>query len=127
MDDSQRTVLVIEDEPDIVEFLTILLEDHGYRAVFAGNGREGLEAIQTERPDLVSLDINMPMKSGVKVFREMKSDPDLCRIPVVIVTGVPENFRNFISSRRQVPPPEGYISKPFHEAEYIDTIRELIG
>ena len=103
--DSKKTILVIDDEPDIVSFLTTLLEDNGYRTVSAMDGREGIEKARSEKPDLVSLDITMPEKSGVKFYRELRSDPDLSKIPVVIVTGVSGDFEKFISTRKQVPPP----------------------
>ncbi len=124
---SQKTILVIDDEPDIVTFLTMLLEDNGYRVISAQNGQQGMEAAKAEKPDLITLDITMPEKSGVKFYREMKSDPDLSGIPIIIVTGVSGDFEQFISGRKQVPPPEGYISKPIEEETMLKTIGDLIG
>ena len=65
-----------------------------------------------ERPDLVTLDITMPEKSGVAVYRKLKEDERFKQVPVIIITGVSDDFKKFISTRSQVPPPEGYISKP---------------
>ena len=124
---SKKTILVLDDEPDIVTFLTTLLEDNGYRVVSAPDGAKGLEMARAEKPDLISLDISMPEKSGVKFYRELKDDPDLGKIPVVMVTGVSDDFQQFISGRRQVPPPEGYISKPIEEEKFLKTIADLIG
>ncbi|MFH2001009.1 MAG: response regulator [Planctomycetota bacterium] len=124
--DSQKTILVIDDEPDILAFLTTLLEDNGYIVMTAQNGREGTDAMQTQMPDLISLDISMPEKTGVKFYRELKSDPKLSKIPVVMVTGVADVFEDFISSRKQVPPPEGYIHKPIKESTYLAKIKELL-
>lgn len=125
--DAQKTILVVDDEPDIVSFLTTLLEDNGYKAVIAENGEEASKAVQAAKPDLVSLDITMPEKSGVKFYRELKENPDTSNIPVIMVTGMPEVFENFISTRKQVPPPEGYINKPLKETKYLEMIKELIG
>jgi CheY-like chemotaxis protein len=123
---SMKTILVVDDEPDIIAFLTTLLEDNGFKAISARDGVEAMKAMQDARPDLVSLDITMPEKSGVKFYRELKSDPAYRKVPVIIVTGVSDEFEKFISTRKQVPPPEGYISKPIEEAAYLKKIRELL-
>ena len=125
MQDSKR-VIIIDDEPDIVTFLTVLLEDEGYATISAGDGREGFEKIKKERPDLVLLDITMPEKSGVRCYRELREDPDLKSIPVIIVTGVAQDFRNFISTRRQVPPPDGYVAKPIDKQDLMNAISKVL-
>lgn len=122
----KKKVIVIDDAPDIVTFLSVLLEDNGYTVISANNGQEGLEKIQQERPQLVLLDITMPEKSGVRCYRELRENPDLESIPVVIVTGVAKDFKNFISSRRQIPPPDGFISKPIDPQELLDTVSKFL-
>jgi len=123
----KRKIIVIDDDPDIVTFLTTLLEDHGYDYVTATNGQEGLERARAEKPDLILLDITMPEKSGVRFYREVRDDPELKNTPVVMVTGVMEEFKKFISTRRQVPPPDGYITKPIDKDELLATIAKLLG
>ncbi len=122
----QKKVIVIDDEPDIVTFLTLLLEDNGYATVSAKDGQEGIEKVRSEHPDLVLLDITMPEKTGVRCYREMRDDPELKSIPVVIVTGVAKEFKDFISTRRQVPPPDGFISKPIDKQELLDIVARLL-
>ncbi len=122
----EKKIIVIDDEPDIVTFLTVLLEDNGYTVISAKDGREGMEKIARERPQLVLLDITMPEKSGVRCYRELRENPDLKSIPIVIVTGVAKDFKNFISSRRQVPPPDGFVSKPIDKQELLDTVSKFI-
>jgi len=122
----RKKVIIIDDEPDIVTFLTVLLEDEGYATISAGDGREGFEKIKQEHPDLVLLDITMPEKSGVRCYRELREDPDLKSIPVIIVTGVAKDFKNFISTRRQVPPPDGFVAKPVDKRELMDTISKFL-
>lgn len=119
-------ILVVDDEPDTVTFLTTLLADNGYEAVSAGNGAEALAAVRAARPALVTLDISMPEQSGVKAYRQLKEDAALATIPVVIVTGIADDFKQFISTRKQVPPPEGYLSKPIVEREFLDTVKRLV-
>ena len=123
----KRKIIVIDDDPDIVTFLTTLLEDNGYDHITATNGQEGIDRVRAERPDLILLDITMPEKSGVRFYREVRDDPELKSTPVVMVTGVMEEFKKFISTRKQVPPPDGYITKPIDKDELLATIAKLLG
>jgi CheY-like chemotaxis protein len=122
----KKRIIVIDDDPDIVTFLTTLLEDNGYDTISAKDGQEGLDRVKAERPDLILLDITMPEKSGVKFYREVRDDPELKSIPVVMVTGVMKEFEKFIHTRRQVPPPDGYISKPVDKDKLLETISTLL-
>ena len=122
----RKTILVIEDEPDVLDFIAALLQDNGYDVVSAVDGEKGLAAAQSHKPDLITLDISMPEKSGVKLYRELKGDPELAKVPVVMVTGVLSEFKQFISTRKQVPPPEGYISKPIEKDLLLKTVADLI-
>ncbi len=70
-------------------------------------------------PDLVTLDVTMPEKSGVGVYRKLREEEAYKGIPVIIITGVSDDFKQFISTRRQVPPPEGYLSKPVEPEELV--------
>jgi len=121
----QKRILIIDDEEDIRTYLSTLLADQGFQTVVAKDGAEAMKILQQEVPDLITLDISMPEKSGVKFFREIKTDDRWKGIPVVIVTGVSEDFRNFISSRHQIPPPEGFVSKPISPDEILDLVRTL--
>ena len=122
----KKKIMVIDDEPDVVTFLTTLLEENGYETCSALDGVEGLDKIQSERPDLICLDICMPAPSGVRVYRELRADPAMAWIPVVMVTGLPGEFKQFISRRRQVPPPDGYVAKPFEPAALLATVDRLL-
>ena len=121
-----KRILIVDDEQDIRTYLSTLLEDQGYTTVLAKDGVEAMKQIQTEIPDLITLDISMPEKSGVKFFRDMKSDERWKKIPIIIVTGVSEDFKKFISSRQQIPAPEGFISKPINQEEILAFVKKLI-
>jgi CheY-like chemotaxis protein len=123
--DEKKTILVVDDEPDVQVYLQTLLEDNGYNVVVAQDGAEALEKVQESRPDLVTLDITMPEKSGVRFYRDVKENDDLKTIPIVIVTGISKDFEKFISTRKQVPPPEGYVSKPIDREEILDLAKKL--
>jgi CheY-like chemotaxis protein len=83
-------VLIVEDTEETAIFLAQILEDHGYPYQVARNGVEAISALRENPPDLVLLDIMMPKKSGIHVFREMRNDPGLKDVPIIVVTGVSE-------------------------------------
>lgn len=137
MAENQKSrILVVDDEADIVSYFTVMLEDAGYEVASASNGQEALDVVRRERPDLITLDITMPEKSGVKFYREIKEDEALRGIPVVIVTGVTTplegarkegSFEKFLSSRRQIPPPDAFFEKPIDAQLFLARIAELLG
>ena len=127
-----KKILIVDDEPDIVSYLEMILQDNGYETVTAVNGNEALEKVRADRPDLVTLDISMPEASGTRLYKEMKTDAELSGIPIIIVTGVTGMggdkyaYENFISNRRLVPAPEGYFPKPIDRDAFISTVKELL-
>jgi CheY-like chemotaxis protein len=127
MNDNAKTVLVVDDDPDAREYLSTVLQDNGFLTITANDGVEAITALEEQVPDLVALDITMPEKSGVAVYRRLREDERLKDVPVIIVTGISEEFERFISTRRQVPPPEGYISKPVDADEFVRKVNDLIG
>lgn len=127
MADDAKTVLVVDDDPDAREFLSTVLQDNGLCVTTANDGAEAIAMIEQSPPDLVALDITMPEKSGVAVYRRLKEDDQLKTIPVIVVTGISDDFKKFISSRRQVPPPEGYISKPVDHEQFLKMVKGLLG
>jgi CheY-like chemotaxis protein len=127
MPDGLKTVLVVDDDPDARDFFITVLEDNGYATVSARDGNEALERIAEGIPDLVTLDVTMPEKSGVGVYRKLRETDEYKGIPVIIITGVSGDFKQFISTRRQVPPPEGYLSKPVEADDLAAKVKELLG
>ncbi len=122
-----KKILVVDDEPDVIDYFTALLEENGYETQSASNGAEAIEAIRTFKPDLVSLDITMPEQSGVKTYRQIKEGDEFKGIPVLIVTGIASDFKQFISTRKQVPPPDGYLEKPVKPETLAAEVKRLIG
>ena len=122
MTDVKKTILIIDDEPDTRTYFTSILEDNGYNTITAINGEEGLSTIKEAHPDLITLDISMPEKSGIKLYREIKENEASKNIPVIIITGISDDFHKFISTRKQVPPPEGYISKPIDPEQFLEMV-----
>jgi CheY-like chemotaxis protein len=121
----KKTILIVDDEPDVLTFLSTLFEDNGYATAKALDGNEALTKVKEKAPDLVTLDITMPNKSGVRFYREMKESAEWRKVPIIIVTGVSGEFKTFISTRKQVPPPEGYLSKPIDKTEILNLAKKL--
>ncbi|MBE0558361.1 MAG: response regulator [Proteobacteria bacterium] len=125
MSDPKR-ILIVDDEEDIRTYLSTLLGDQGYETVQAKDGEDAMQKLQAAHPDLITLDVSMPEKSGVRFFREVKTDDRWKHIPVIVVTGVSEDMKRFISSRHQVPAPEGFVSKPINQQEILDLVRKIL-
>lgn len=117
-------ILVADDEPDFVTFVSTVLEDNGATVIKATNGDEAIALARSEKPDLMTLDITMPGKSGIEVFEYIRGDKELQNIPVCIMTGKPE-LRRLIYDR-SVPPPEGYVDKPVDEDSILRNVRKIL-
>ncbi len=128
-----KKVLCVDDDPDIRLFVVTVLEENGYTPLTAANGEEGLEIIKKERPDLVTLDVLMPRQSGIKMYRELKTDDSLKNIPIIILSGIAR--RTFLRSQEaltefgseNVPEPEAYLEKPVEPEELAEIIKKVIG
>ena len=127
-----KRILVVDDEPDVRAYLSRLFQDNGYDASSAADGAQAMDEVRKQRPDLITLDLSMPNKSGVAFYREIRSAPECGGIPVVFVTAV-TGFggdsgaaERFYSSRRQVPPPDGFVAKPVDPDEMLQLVRKLI-
>ncbi|MGD2120452.1 MAG: response regulator [Gemmatimonadota bacterium] len=128
----KKRILIVDDEPDIVSYLEMVLQDNGFDTETAGNGNEALDAVKANPPDLVTLDITMPEASGTRFYKEMRTDPELSQIPVVIVTAVTGlggdkyAYEKFISNRRLVPAPEAFFPKPIDREAFIEAVKGLL-
>jgi len=117
-------ILVTDDEPDMVVFLSTVLEDNGAEVFTASSGDEALEILRREKPDLMTLDLSMPGRSGIDVFENLRNDPDIAGTPVCIITGKPE-MRKLIYDRA-VTPPEGYVDKPVSDESLLTNVRKIL-
>jgi CheY-like chemotaxis protein len=127
------TVLVVDDEPDIVTYLTTLLEDHGYHTRSAGDADSALVEMRARPPDLVCLDIMMPRRSGLSLYRQVKTDPRLRGIPVIVVSAFSrledftgQKFRRLFPDE-SVPEPAHFIEKPVNVEHFMETIERVLG
>ncbi|MFH1438563.1 MAG: response regulator [Pseudomonadota bacterium] len=117
-------ILVADDEPDFVTFISTVLEDNGATVLQAFDGDNAIELARREKPDLLTLDISMPGKSGVEVFELLRKDPELKSMAVCIITGNPDLRR--LIYERPVPTPEGYMDKPIDEDRLLLNIKKIL-
>lgn len=89
---SRHSVLVLEDDRDVAQTISELIEDQGYRAICAGNGREALAVLEQERPCLMLVDVFMPIMNGIEFLRAVKARPALADIPRVIMTAANDHM-----------------------------------
>jgi DNA-binding response OmpR family regulator len=123
----KKKVLVVDDEPDVVTFLSSLLEDNGFAAISARDGEEGFRKVRSEHPDLILLDITMPHESGVRMYRDVAETAETADTPVIIVTGISKDFKQFIYGRKHLKPPAGYFEKPIDKEAFLSKVRALLG
>ena len=119
-----KTIFVIDDEPDVRAGMKAWLGDYGYYVVTAEDGEEGLERLNTIRPDLILLDITMPRRNGFDFLSRIKRNPDTSNIPVIMLTASMDANSIFKSQQLKA---TDYVSKPFDEKELLRLIRKYDG
>lgn len=122
-DKSRKKVLVVDDEPDTLELVKLVLESGGFEVVLANNGMEALSQIPCVNPDLVLLDIMMPEMEGWEVFRKIKEKNS--RVPIAILTAKAQNIDKLLGLH--VLKADDYITKPFGKNELIKKAKKLTG
>lgn len=120
---SATSVLVVEDDPSVRGLLQTLLSAEGYEVVTASDGLAGLVKATATHPSLVLLDLMMPDLGGVRVLEEMRDDPELARIPVIVVTGKIDA----VPSMRELLGEDNVFLKPFAVAELLSRVAEVTG
>jgi CheY-like chemotaxis protein len=126
----EKKVLIVDDEPDVVTYLTLLLENDGYTVYSASSAGEGFDLVEIVEPDLVCLDIMMPKQLGLSLYEKMKRKDKLKNIPVLIISGVISEqdfeFRKLVPDN-SIPPPQEYMEKPIKRELFLKTVAGLIG
>ncbi|MDP3105561.1 MAG: response regulator [Candidatus Methanoperedens sp.] len=120
---SHKKVLIVDDEPDTLELVKLVLESGGFETVLAKSGKEALIELEVSKPDLVLLDIMMPDMDGWEVFRKIKEKN--AKMPIAILTAKAQNFDRLLGLH--VLKADDYITKPFGKNELISRVRKLAG
>jgi two-component system, OmpR family, response regulator VicR len=118
------TIMVVDDEPDLLEVVKLILESDGYQVVTANGGQEALDKIERVMPGLVLLDIIMPKMDGWEVFSRIKGNPKTHDIPVIMLTAKDQRIDKLIGLH--VVRVDDYITKPFGRSELLERIKRVL-
>jgi two-component system alkaline phosphatase synthesis response regulator PhoP len=123
-----KKILVIDDDPDLVEATSIILKSRKYDVSAAYGGIEGLEKAKNERPDLIVLDVMMPDKDGYTVCKELKADTDLSQIPVLLLTAVVSHISTtrYTQQMGMETEADDYLDKPVEPQVLVERIEALL-
>ena len=126
MADSQGPlkVVCIEDEPEMIELIKLILGRRNFELIGAVGGREGLATVREVKPDLVLLDLMMPDMDGWEVYQQMKADEDLNTIPVIVVTAKAQSIDKVLGLH--IAKVDDYVTKPFGPQELLTSVRKVL-
>jgi len=126
---SKKYVLIVDDDPDLVETVCMMLEDKGYEVGKAYDGVEGEEAIKERHPDLLVLDVMMPRKDGYQLCSELKADSATRDIPVILLTAVGEAVptTSYTHAQGMATEAEEYIPKPVDSKTLVEAVDSFFG
>jgi DNA-binding response OmpR family regulator len=128
----KKTIIIIEGEPDIRDYLTAVLEDKGYTICTVRENKNVIDAVRSHNPDLIILDIMMPQRSGISIYKELRTTHDMSSIPIAMLSGISQEsdlmrdtFHAYLLNE-SIPPPDGFIEKPLKIPSLEKTIELLI-
>jgi DNA-binding response OmpR family regulator len=122
--ETSKRVVCIEDEPEMIDLMRLILSRKGYQVIGAMGGREGLEAVQKEKPDVVLLDLMMPDMDGWEVYQKMKANEATKNIPVIVVTAKAQSIDKVLGLH--IAKVDDYITKPFGPQDLIDSVEKVL-
>jgi len=121
-----KKILIIDDEKDMRVYLEAVFRKAGYETESAENGDEGLWLAEAHQPDLITLDVLMPKKSGIKAFRVLRSSEKTASIPIIVLTGL-VRLDDFFSDFDELQGPDAVVEKPIKRESFLEKVKELIG
>ncbi|MEW5986304.1 MAG: response regulator [Chloroflexota bacterium] len=124
VDENVRKLVCVEDEPEMIELIRLILSRHQVQVIGAIGGQEGIERISMVRPDLVLLDLMMPEMDGWEVYQKMKASEELRDIPVIVVTAKAQNIDKVLGLH--IARVDDYITKPFSPQELVESVHRLL-
>ena len=123
-EEQARCVVCVEDEPEMIDLIRLILSRKGFEVIGADGGKKGLEAIREQKPDLVLLDLMMPDMDGWEVYQQMKADKATREIPVIVVTAKAQSIDKVLGLH--IAKVDDYISKPFSPQELLDSVEQVL-
>lgn len=122
---SVKSILCIEDEPEMIDLIRLILSRRGFEVRGAPSGEDGLKMMRESRPDLVLLDLMMPGMDGWEVYQQMKADDATKNIPVIVVTAKAQNIDKVLGLH--IAKVDDYIAKPFGPQELVESVEKVLG
>ena len=135
-----RLVLVVDDDPEVIDYISAILDDHQMKAMSASNGKEAMKRVRQSKPDIILLDLMMPKQGGLGFFNELKKNELYKDIPVIVVSGASKVTgvdmksyiydKEFSEQKKKVvgtdAKPEAYVEKPVDPEKLIETIKKFL-
>jgi two-component system, OmpR family, response regulator VicR len=122
--DNNRRIVYIEDDPEMIDLVTMILSRRGYVVKGAHGGRQGLDMVFQEIPDLILLDLMMPGMDGWEVYQQIKSNDATKQIPVIVITAKAQAIDRVLGLH--IAKVDDYLAKPFRPQELIDSIENIL-
>jgi len=120
-----KRLVYIEDEPEMIDLVRLILGRRGFDVIGANGGREGLDMVRQQLPDLVLLDLMMPDMDGWDVYQQMKAEENTREIPVIVVTAKAQSIDKVLGLH--IAKVDDYISKPFSPQELVESVEKVLG
>jgi DNA-binding response OmpR family regulator len=115
-----KKILIVDDDPNIVKYLEDFFADNGYETCSATDGSEAMTVVKNEKPDLITLDLEMPEEWGPRFYRKLMKEEEFRKIPVIVISGLP-------GSKYAIQRAVASITKPFNRDELIRIVKDIIG
>ncbi len=124
MDEAIRRVVYIEDEQEMIDLVKLILSRKRFEVIGANGGREGLDAVRKNSPDVILLDLMMPDMDGWEVYQQLKADESTRNIPVIVITAKAQNIDKVLALH--IAKVDDYIPKPFTPKDLLDSIEKVL-
>ncbi len=123
----EKLIYIFDDDEEVCEIMRISLESRGYRVATSTDGETALKMVLEKKPDLMVVDIKMPKLSGYELISEVKKNPNLSDIPIIVITGITSESRRSNEEWKNKIGVQDFISKPFAPLDLIDRIEKIVG
>jgi two-component system response regulator VicR len=124
-DTETKHLLCIEDEPEMIDLIRLILGRRGFEVIGAAGGKDGLEKVRQQPPDLILLDLMMPDMDGWEVYQQIKADEKIKNIPVIVVTAKAQSIDKVLGLH--IAKVDDYIAKPFSPQELLNSVDKVFG
>jgi two-component system alkaline phosphatase synthesis response regulator PhoP len=128
MSKNKATILVVDDDPDMVSAIRMSLESASYKVMDAGDGKEGIEKAKKEKPDLIVMDLMMPQMDGFEACKRLKADPEVKNIPILVLTAIGQQFSDtkYAKDMGLKLESEDFITKPVDTDVLLERVAQLL-